>query len=118
MNNQSPNGAAKKIPSFKRQNRKLKKRVGESWRKPRGTDNKQRVQRQGFGALPKIGYRQPRSGRGLHPSGMREVMVSNPGQLEGLDKASQAARISASTGGRKRLQIAKKARELGVRVLN
>lgn len=108
----------KKIPSFKRQNRFLKKRVGRGWRRPRGIDNKQRLQRRGQGSLPKIGYRQPRSQRGIHPSGFSEVLVHNERELSLLEKSRQAARISSGVGGRKRSQILKKALELGIKVLN
>lgn len=108
----------KKIPRFVRQNYKLKGRVGSSWRKPRGIDNKQRIQKKGSSAMPRIGYRTPRKGRGLHPSGFAEVPVYNASQLSSLDKPKQAGRIASGVGAKKRAAIAKKAKELGVKLLN
>lgn len=109
----------RKKPRFHRQRSHFFKRLyGKGWRRPRGKDSLQRRGCQSRGARPTPGYGQPRKVRGLHPSGFREVLVFNPQQLEKIDASKQAARISASTGKKKRLQIVKKAQELGVRVLN
>ena len=109
---------AKRITSFRRQNYGLKKRVGDAWRKPRGIDNKQRVGRQGAGYMPRIGYRTPVQGRGLHPSGLYEVLVHNVKELEKLDKSRQAAKIGGAVGAKKRVEISKKAMQMGVKILN
>lgn len=108
----------KKIPVFVRQNYKVKKRVGDSWRKPRGIDNKQRIKKKGSTPMPRIGYRSPRAARALHPCGKMEVLVHNPSQLSTFDKLKNAARIGGGVGAKKRSVIAKKAKELGIRVLN
>ena len=52
-------------------------RLTPNWRKPKGKDNKMRLQVSGVPPLVKIGYRGPRFARGLHPSGYIEVMVSS-----------------------------------------
>lgn len=88
------------------------------WRVPSGIHSKVRRH---FGYRPplvSIGYRGPADVRGLHPSGFEEVLVQNPDQLAGLNKATQAARIGGTVGGRKAELIQKKAAELGIRVLN
>ncbi len=108
----------KKIPRFLRQNYKVKGRVGESWRKPRGIDNKQRIQKKGTTPMPRIGYRSPRATRGLHPSGKLDVLVYNASHLSALDKAKNVVRIGGSVGAKKRSVIKKKAKELGLNVLN
>jgi len=110
--------AFKKIPRFVRQNRAIMKRVGAPWRKPRGIDNKQRVQIGGTGALPKIGYRKPRAQRGIHPCGLPEKLVHNVAQISVLEKGKTVARIGAAVGAKKRVEIIRKAREMGLRVLN
>ena len=95
------------------------KRVeGKGWRRPRSLDNKIRKEVKGYPKRVKVGYGKPRLVRGLHPSGFEEVMVYRPEDLEKVDPARQAARIGGSVGLRKRVEIVRKARELGIRVLN
>ena len=55
---------------------------------------------------------------GLHPSGFNDVLVCNMKELEALDPAADAARISASIGKRKKQLMLDKASELGIKVLN
>ena len=71
-----------------------------------------------MGAHPQPGYGQPRKVRGLHPSGLKDVLVHNVKELAGLDKAVHAVRIARTVGKRKRAEIIKKAEELGLKVLN
>ena len=68
--------------------------------------------------VPAIGYRTPRAIRDLHPSGYNDVLVHNMQELEDLDPACDAARISASIGKRKKALMLEKASELGIKVLN
>jgi large subunit ribosomal protein L32e len=69
-------------------------------------------------AMPSIGYRTPRVTRGLHPSGYKDVLVNNMKELEALDGETEAARISATIGKRKKELMLAKASELGIKVLN
>jgi len=107
---------AVKHPQFLPQIFGRKKRITHRWRKPRGIDSKKRVGKQYMGAVPKIGWRGEKSTRGLHPSGMREILVSSPPDLDGL--VNILIRISSSVGRRKREIIIKKAESLGLKVLN
>ena len=107
-----------KKPKFVRCGGKNKKRVGEKWRRPRGRTNKLRRHKKNRGHLPHPGYGTPKNLRGLHPSGLEEVLVSNANGIENFDKEKQALRIEARVGVKKRLEIQKKAQELGIRVLN
>src|SRR3989338_1491731 len=109
--------AFKKVPRFVRQNRSIKKRVGDAWRYPRGIDNKQRIQKKGTGVMPNIGYRTAKVERGLHPSGVQQAIVHNLNELS-LLKKDVAARIAGGVGRKKRLAISQSARKLGIRVLN
>lgn len=108
----------RKLPRFLRQEWFRYRRLGEKWRRPKGKDSKRRLGLKGRAATVKVGYRNPGELRGLHPSGLREVLVSRPEELEGLNPSAQAVRISAGVGGMKRAQILSRARELGLRVLN
>ena len=66
----------------------------------------------------RIGYRGPKEVRGLHPSGFEEVMIFNVADLKKIDPNKQAIRIGGTVGTKKRLEIAKKANELEIRILN
>ena len=108
----------KKRLKFRRQNWFRNKSLGEKWRKPRGRDSQQRVRANGKGRMVSIGYRVPREIRGLHPSGLTEVVVKNPSDMAKIDASKEVARIASSVGLRKREQILKRANELKVRVVN
>lgn len=112
----------KKKPEFKRigpsDGHRLKRRIKESWRKPRGIDNKQRVRVKYYSKSPNIGYRNPKELRGMHPSGLFEVLVERLEQLEGLDKEKYAIRLSGRLGKRKKMIIQAKAEQMGFRILN
>ncbi|RLE62981.1 MAG: 50S ribosomal protein L32e [Thermoprotei archaeon] len=108
-----------KKPKFTRMNYWLLNRIDEDiWRKPRGLDNKIRLERKGFPSKVKVGYRKPRPVRGLHPSGFKEVIVHNVADLELIDPAREAIRIASTVGARKREQILERAKALGIKVLN
>ncbi|MFN4046736.1 MAG: eL32 family ribosomal protein, partial [Acidilobaceae archaeon] len=56
----------------------------DSWRRPKGNDSKMRLEIKGYPPRVKIGYRTPRALRGLHPSGLKPVVVRSLKDLEGL----------------------------------
>ncbi|MEM3518904.1 MAG: 50S ribosomal protein L32e [Candidatus Hadarchaeales archaeon] len=105
-------------PKFRRQDWWAVKRVGEKWRRPRGIDSKMRLKKKGKPPLVSVGYRSPKTARNLHPSGKVEILVRNMKDLEKADPARNVVRIASGAGLRLRLQIAKKAAERGIRVLN
>ena len=109
----------KKTPSFRRTEWFRYKRLSRSgWRATHGMDNKQRRNYKYRGSLVRIGHGKVAAARFLHPSGFREVMVHNVADLESVDPETEAARVGATVGGRKREHIYARADELGVRVLN
>lgn len=94
------------------------KKLAESWRRPRGKHSKVRKYLGPKLSRPLIGYKKTAGERGLHPSGLREVLVTNESELDTLDKKTQAVRISAKLGGRKRLILVEKAEKLKLKILN
>ncbi len=86
------------------------------WRKPRGKDNKMRLKRSGKQPMVSVGYRGPKEVRGNHPSGLKEVMVANPAQLEGLENV--IIRINRTVGNKKKIEIVKKAVKSNLKIAN
>ncbi|MBT3283331.1 50S ribosomal protein L32e [Candidatus Bathyarchaeota archaeon] len=109
---------SKKRPHFKRFESWRFVRIKDQWRKPRGIDNKMRTELQGWPKSVKIGYRGPKAVRGLHSSGMEEVMVWNAKDIAKVDPETQVARIGGTVGGKKKETILAKAEELKIRILN
>ncbi len=106
----------RKKPKFNVPNASAKVRVKKRWRKPRGTHNKKRMGKAFMGASPNVGYRNPKTTRGL-TGGKNVVLICNMNQLEDLDKET-VLRISGSIGRKKREEIDKKAKSLGLRIIN
>ncbi|NLX48539.1 MAG: 50S ribosomal protein L32e [Methanospirillum sp.] len=109
---------AAKRARFKRAGFGTKKQLSESWRRPRGLHNKQRMHKKAKGAHPSPGYGSPVAVRGLHPSGYQDILVHNLQELEGLEPETQAVRIAGAVGMKKRELMQARAAELGLRVLN
>lgn len=107
-----------KKPNFKRQEWFRYKKLGDKYRKPKGKTSKRRRYEARKPAMPSIGYRTPRTIRGLHPSGYRDVLVCNLTDLENLDPLTQAGRISATVGTRKKITLLERAKELKIKILN
>ena len=108
----------RKLPKFRRQEWFRFVRLGERWRRPRGRDSKMRLCRKGKPPMVSVGYRGPKPLRGLHPSGLIELHVRNPHEVERADAGKHVVRIAAGVGKRKRGLILARSRERGIRVLN
>jgi len=102
---------------FKRQENWKYKRLTDKWRKPRGANNPIKKGAAGRAANPAAGFGTKRSERYLHPTGLREVLVSNLSDMKGLDPKTQIVRIRGGVGKRKRLDLFKRARETGIKVI-
>jgi large subunit ribosomal protein L32e len=108
----------KKKPKFLRQGARFLKRVKKRWRRPRGSQSKMRKRKKGKPRMPSIGYGAPKRLRGLHPCGLREVLVHNIKELERIDPKVEAVKIATGVGKRKREELIKRAAELKIRLLN
>ncbi|MFX0169868.1 MAG: 50S ribosomal protein L32e [Candidatus Hodarchaeota archaeon] len=105
-------------PQFQRPESSRYKRLNTSWRRPKGIDSAIRKREKSQPAIPTIGYRSPVALRDYHPSGLKEVLVHNLKELEGLHPKTHAVRIAHRVGDRKRLAIIERADDLGLHVLN
>lgn len=95
-------------------------RVERSWRKPRGIDC--RVRRRFRGALraPKIGYGSNNKTRHLLPNYLKKFVVNNVKELDLLllNNDKYCAEIGNTVGAVKRIEIIRRAEELGVKLTN
>ena len=89
-----------------------------SWRRPKGNDNPMRLKLKGQPPAVSIGFRTPKEIRGLHPSGLRPVIIHSVKDLELLKPSEVIIYIGGGVGARKRRRIVNKARELGFTVTN
>lgn len=105
-------------PRFVREESWRYKRVKEAWRSPRGKTSRVRRSKKGWPPVVKIGYSRPRTIRGLHPSGLRDVLVWRPDDLKKIDPNTQVARIAHTVGERKRVLILEEAKKSSIRILN
>ncbi len=108
----------RKKPKFKRHMHEAYKRIGTSWRKPRGIHSKIRIKQKGRIRMPNVGYGAPKELKFLHPSGYREVLTHNVKELQSIDKVKVAVKIAHTVGKKKRIEILKKAEEMKIKVLN
>ena len=65
-----------------------------------------------------MGYRGPAPVRGYHPSGHIEILVHNTEELSKVVVGKEVVRIGGGVGARKRVDIMKRANDLGLKVLN
>jgi len=107
-----------KKPDFIRQEGRKIKRLGKSWRKPRGIQSKIRLGRRGKPAKVKVGYRTPLQLRDITPKGLIEINVSKLSELTNLNKSKHAIVISRRIGLKKKLDLVKKVAEAGFTIAN
>ncbi|CAG8456410.1 4921_t:CDS:2 [Ambispora gerdemannii] len=110
----------KRTKPFKRHQSDRYKSVKESWRKPKGIDNRVRRRFKGQLPMPKIGYGSNKKTRHLLPNGFKKFLVSNVDELELLlmHNKTYAAEIAHNVSSRNRTKIIERAEQLSVRITN
>ncbi|KAJ9101476.1 60S ribosomal protein L32 [Naganishia cerealis] len=118
---------ASRIPIVKKRTKHFKRHqsdryhgVKESWRKPKGIDNRVRRRFKGQTPMPSIGYGSNAKTRHMMPNGLKAVVVSNLKDLEVLMMSNHkyAAEIAHNVSSRKRVEILARAKVLNVKVTN
>lgn len=98
---------------------KHRKRVKNRWRTQRGADNKKRRYWAGYGASPRIGYKNTATVRFARKDGSLEVLVHNEAELLAVPKGGRSVAVLAhSLSKRKKLELQKKASGAGISVIN
>lgn len=87
----------------------------QKWRKPKGRDNKMRERRFGYPKSPSVGYKSKKTEAG-RVSGKVPFRACNVGDLSKTGKDSLI--IIGSVGAKKKLEIIKKASEMGLSIVN
>jgi large subunit ribosomal protein L32e len=93
----------------------LRRKKKQVWRRPTGRDNKMREKRGGYPAVVSIGYKKEKDSRGKIEDKV-VVMVNNLKDLQKVKKEEIA--IIGKIGKKKKLEIAKKAKEGNISVSN
>ena len=106
-----------KKPEFTRQDSHKKARINSAWRRPKGIQSKMRLGKAGYKKRLKIGYGSPKAVKGLSAEGLVPVRVESLADLKVIVEG-QGALISSSVGQKKRAEIAKRANDLGIKILN
>ena len=91
------------------------KRLDSNWRKPKGKDARDKINNKAN--VPKIGRSIDRKFRGVHPSGLKELLVRNLNDLNKV-KDGYGIRIAHTVGKKKKLEIVKEAKKKGIKIFN
>ncbi len=106
-------------PGFVRQESWRYTRLSENWRRPRGKDSKMRLSVKGWPKTVNIGYGTLRRARGLHPSGLKPVLISSGRDLEKAGSPEGKILVFSSRLGRRRREaLAKEASSKGFAIAN
>lgn len=109
----------KRKPTFKRvQSHQFAKLSEEKWRRPKGKGNKVRRMRKGKPSRPTVGLKAPSLVKGFNKQGMKEVIVYNVTDLDLIKEKHEVATLGSNVGGRKKLEILNKAKEMKVSFSN
>jgi len=92
-----------------------KKKSLRKWRRAKGVHSKIRRKRKGYPAKPSIGYKTDKRTFG-RINGLIPILISNPKQLEKATKENIL--IIAKVGAKKKIEIIKRANELGLKIAN
>jgi large subunit ribosomal protein L32e len=105
-------------PKFLQRNVKTKKRLAKVWRRPKGLQNKMRLNKKGYERVISSGYGSPVEAKHLDKkTGLYPVIITNKKDLEKIDVKTQIVLISSTVGAKKKLEIIKVAEEKNLAVI-
>ncbi len=97
----------KKKPSFVVKETHKSAKIKKRWRFPRGRHSGVRQFHKGKPALPTPGYGSAAAVRGLHPSGVRPIVVRHEADLAAINPQRDGIILASTLGNRKRIQLLK-----------
>lgn len=106
-----------KKPTFLRTDSNRKK-YKNKWRKPRGLQNKRRLQKAGHQKNPSQGFRSPKEVRGLHISGLELIKINNIKELQSVNPTKNIVELSATVGAKNKIQILEECKSKKIQVVN
>jgi large subunit ribosomal protein L32e len=113
------NNLKKKKPAFIRQEGHKKKNLkGWKWRKPKGMHSKMRRMLRGNRRRVEPGWGSPSAVKGLSSEGIKRIVVATFTDLQKINLKTEGAVISAGVGTKRRIELIKKAKEMGIKVMN
>ena len=94
--------------------------MAESWRRPRGIDNRMRRRFRGNKNMPRIGYGSDNTTKYYLPNGLKKFVVHNIKDLDVLlmNNRTFCAEIAHNVSAKKRAQIVQRAQQIRVKVTN
>jgi large subunit ribosomal protein L32e len=92
-----------------------KRKKKQIWKRPTGRDNKMREKRRGYPIIVSVGYQGEKKVKGKL-QGKKPIIVKNLQDLKNLKK--EEIGIVGSIGKKKRIEIAKKAKEMKINLYN
>merc|ERR1711890_34764 len=95
-------------------------KVKQSWRKPKGIDNRVRRKFKGMYLMPNIGYGSAKATKHMMPSGFRKVLIHNVKELEVLmmQNKKYCAEIAHGVSAKNRKVLVERAAQLAIRITN
>lgn len=107
-----------KKPVFIRHDAHKKVRVSNVWRRPKGRQNKMRLNRKGYSKPRSTGYGSPKPSYGLSKDGFTQTIITSINQLSSLDPKKDGIIVSRTLGLRRKQEIILQAQKLNLTILN
>lgn len=112
------NALKAKKPHFRNHNSHKIKRATNAYRRPKGLQNKMRLNHKSYSRQVAIGFRSPVEARGMTRDGLWPVVVSNVKELAELEAGKHGVVLASGLGMKKRSMIAQEAAKLKLTVIN
>ncbi len=106
------------MPKFIRHDAHKKKRIGISWRRPRGRQSKMRLRLKSYARARSTGFGSPVAVKGLSRSGFTQNVVANTADFKDLNKTTDGVIISRTVGMLRRSELVDFAQKNGFKTLN
>jgi large subunit ribosomal protein L32e len=108
----------KRKPFFLRQDGHKRKKLAQNWRRPRGLQNKMRLNKRGYRRHVTVGWKSPVEVRGLSRDGLTMMVVHRVEELASLTPSQHIVIIGKTVGTKNRVVIINAALAQKLTILN